>query len=287
VSRARLTVLAVTVAAAVAAAVAALALASKPSSSAPPAPSPSSMTTCERLVVPAYFNPPDWPAAIRSKPPPSAMILDISGMGAGLAPEPGFRAAVDAARAAGITVLGYVSTEDGQRPLAQDKAEIRNYAAWYGVTSIFLDRVSGDSAGLGYYRALASYVRARDSRAQLWLNPGDYPDRSYMSLGGVVMTFEGTYAQYATVTVPAWARDYPASRFAHTVYATSAADLWSALRLAAARNAGYVYITDGSGTNPYQALPGYWAAEDTAATAACGNGTQPSGTGPSGTGHAG
>src|SRR5262249_46379481 len=65
---------------------------------------------CERLVVPAYFEPPDWPRASGSVPPPSDMILDISGTGAGLAPQQDFRAAVGGARAAGVTVLGYIST---------------------------------------------------------------------------------------------------------------------------------------------------------------------------------
>lgn len=234
---------------------------------------PRAVAVCERLDVPAYFEPSDWPRASRSDPPPSDMILDISGTGAGPAPQQDFRTAVGGAQAAGVTVLGYISTVDGQRPLAEAEAEVAHYAEWYGVTSIFLDRVSGEPAQLGYYRALAAYIRARDRGGQLWLNPGDYPDQAYMSLGDVVMTFEGTYAQYAGesgAAVPGWARDYPAARFAHTIYATPAADLKPALRLAAARNAGHVYITDGSGDNPYQALPGYWAAEDAAAAATCG-----------------
>jgi spherulation-specific family 4 protein len=225
---------------------------------------------CAQLVVPAYFNQQSsWARTSGSKPPPANMILDISGVGAGTAAEPQFRASVQAARAAGITVLGYISTVNGQRPLAEDEAEVRHYAAWYGVTSVFLDRVADGPAQLGYYRTLAAYVRQQDPRAQLWLNPGVYPDRSYMSLGGVVMVFEGTYAQYWAAAVPGWARDYPASRFAHTVYATSAADLDSALRLARDRNAGHVYVTDGTGANPYDALPGYWGAEDAAVAASC------------------
>jgi hypothetical protein len=235
-------------------------------------PSAATAGGCTQLVVPAYFEPPAWTQATRSKPPPSAMILDISGMGAGPAAEPGFRAAVRQARAAGVTVLGYISTVDEQRPLAEDEAEVRHYAAWYGVTSVFLDRVSGDPAHLGYYRTLTAYIRQRDPRGQLWLNPGDYPDRAYMSLGGVEMVFEGTYAQYQKAAVPAWTRAYPASRFAHTIYAASAADLQQALRLAHDRNAGHVYVTDGTGTNPYQALPGYWAAEDHAVAGSCSRG---------------
>ena len=242
--------------------------------SSPGGPPPGSRAVCEQLVVPAYFEPVSWPAAYRGVKPPRDMVLDVSGVGAGSAPQPDFRAAVAAARAAGVTVLGYISTVEGRRPLSEVETEIRDYADWYGVTSVFLDRASGQLPQLGYYRAIADYVRSRDPGAQLWLNPGDYPDPAYMSLGGVEMTFEGTYADYtgaAGAAVPAWVRRYPASRFAHTVYAVPAAGLASALRLARARNAGHVYVTDGDGGNPYQALPDYWSAES-AAVASCGGG---------------
>jgi hypothetical protein len=223
---------------------------------------------CERLVVPAYFAPQYWGLAVAAKPPPS-VILDISGVGAGDAPQPRFRMLVSRAQAAGVTVLGYSSTVDGQRPIAEVEADVRHYAAWYGVTSIFLDRVSGQSAQVPYYQQLADYVHRAHPGAQVWLNPGVYPDQRYMSIGNVVMVFEGTYAQYQADVVPGWARKYPAARFAHTVYATSQADLANALRLAAGRNAGHVYVTDGTGANPYQALPGYWWAEVAAASAGC------------------
>lgn len=224
---------------------------------------------CERLVVPAYFSPLSWSGVFSGNPAPSDIVLDISGLGAGTAPQPDFSTAVSAAGTAGATVLGYISTEDGQRPLAQAEAEVRNYADWYGVTSIFLDRASGDPAQLGYYRALSRYIRSRDPRGQLWLNPGDYPDRAYMSLGDVVMTFEGTYSQYTGADVPSWVRDYPASRFAHNVYAAPASVLGRVLRLARSRDAGHVYVTDLIGSNPYQALPSYWSAEEDMAAAGC------------------
>ncbi len=224
---------------------------------------------CEHLNVPAYFAPGYWTEATRSTPPPTDMILDVTGVGAGTAPNPEFQALVSQAKAAGITILGYSSTEDGQRSIAQVEADVRDYAAWYGVTSIFLDRVSGQAQQIPYYKQLADYIHRTDPGSQVWLNPGDYPDQEYMSIGNVVMVFEGTYAQYLTADVPGWARDYPASKFAHTIFATPGADLANALRLAHSRDAGYVYVTDGTGSNPYQALPSYWSAEDTSATAAC------------------
>jgi len=224
---------------------------------------------CERLAVPAYFSPPYWETAIHSKYPPADMILNVSGAGAGKAPVPELQALVKQARAAGITVLGYSSTDEGKRPAAQVKADVRDYAAWYGVTSIFLDRVSGQAPQVSYYKQLASYIHRAHRGAQVWLNPGVYPNQSYLSIGDVVMVFEGTYAQYLTAQVPGWANRYPADRFAHTIYATPGQVLAEALKLAQQRNAKHVYVTDLVGSNPYQGLPSYWPTEDTDANATC------------------
>jgi hypothetical protein len=224
---------------------------------------------CEQLAVPAYFSAPYWIKAIQSKHRPADMILDVSGVGAGTAPEPSMQYVVKKAQAAGITVLGYSSTADGQRPISQVEADVRNYASWYGVISIFLDRVSGKSGQFSYYKKLADYIHAAHPGDQVWLNPGVYPDQDYMSIGDVVLVFEGSYAQYLTVRVPGWASDYPASSFLHTIYATPKSALVSALETAQQRGAGHIYVTDLVGLNPYQGLPSYWSTEDADATAGC------------------
>lgn len=225
---------------------------------------------CLQLVVPAYFySSSTWAQAADSKPPPGNVILDISGLGAGDAPDAHFEALVRQMKAKGITILGYISTVDGQRPAAQVETEVRNYKAWYGVTDIFLDRVSGAEPQAAYYRQLVSYIHQFDAGSSVWLNPGEYPDQDYMSIGDVVMVFEGTYDQYLSLQVPGWAGKYPASRFAHTIYATPGQDLAHAFQLAASRRAGHVYVTDGSGSNPYDGLPSYWSSEVSAASAGC------------------
>lgn len=225
---------------------------------------------CEQVFVPAYFSAPYWVKAIQSKHKPGELILDVNGEGAGSAPDAGLQHLVRQAQAAGITVLGYSSTADGQRPAAQVEADVRHYAAWYGVRSIFLDRVSGTPQLFSYYSQLAHYIQAAHQGAQVWMNPGVYPDdKNYMAISNVMMAFEGTYAQYLTTQVPGWARNYPPARFAHTIYATPAPALNTALRLAQQRNAGHVFITDLVGSNPYQGLPSYWAAEGAAAAAGC------------------
>ena len=231
--------------------------------------SPTSVTVCERLAVPAYFSPAYWEAAIHSAPPPADIILDVNGVGAGNAPVRQFQTLVKQAQAAGITVLGYSSTVDGQRPISQVEADVHNYASWYGVHSIFLDRVSGQPAQLSYYKQLAAYIHHAYQGAQVWLNPGDYPDQSYMSVGNVVLVFEGTYTQYLAAQVPGWVQSYPAAKFAQNIFDTPQDVLLKTLETAKQRRAGHVYVTELSGDNPYLKLPSYWTAEDAEATADC------------------
>jgi Spherulation-specific family 4 len=226
----------------------------------------------QRTFVPAFFYASGiWQQAADTKPVPSYMILDISGTGAGSGPVAHFQSIVKQERAAGITILGYSSTGYGLRPVSQVEADVRHYKAWYGVTDIFLDEVRGIGSQLPYYRKLAHYIYASNPGSSIWINPGNYPDPSYMSVSNVVMAFEGPYTAYHDVIVPSWVFGYNPDRFANTIYATRGSQVASALSLSRSRNAGYVYVTDGTGGNPYSALPSYWSTEDSDITQGCPN----------------
>lgn len=225
---------------------------------------------CQEVSIPAYFYPgPSWAEAVDSSPAPGMMILGITSSGAGSAPQRAYAQVTSRAQAAGIQVLGYASTDYGRRPAAAVEAEVRHYRAWYHVSGMFLDETAAGTGGLPYYRRLTDYVRAADPGAVVMLNPGTYPSRRYMALGDVVLAFEGPYARYARLRVPGWVDRYPAARFSHVVYGTPGSRLAAAVRLAAERHAGYVYVTDLAGRNPYRALPGYWAAEAAMVAATC------------------
>jgi hypothetical protein len=224
---------------------------------------------CQASFVPAFFAPQGWSRAVGGSSGPAVMILNPAS-GPGTAPDRAFQAAVREARAAGATVIGYIGTNYSKRPLAQAEKDVRDYRSWYGVTGIFLDQTpTTGSAQIGYYRSLARVVRQSAPRAPVWLNPGAYPDQSYMSVGTVVMVFEGPYESYVPSRVPGWVRHYRPARFAHTIYATPGGDLASAVRLSRLRNAGYAYITDDVGPNPYSSLPSYWRREQAAVAGGC------------------
>jgi len=238
-------------------------LACAPGAHVAPRDPPLTTARCQSLVVPAYFYPgPEWTRAYQSRTVPRIMIMDAAGSGAGSVPDPAYQAAVKQAQAAGITVLGYSDTDYGQRQASVVEADVRKYKAWYGVTSIFLDQAASSAGQLPYYSRLARYIHGENPGATVVLNPGTYPDQRYMSVGDIIVAFENTYAHYVGLRVPGWVRGYPASRFAHIVYATAAAQLSGARALGERRRAGYVYITDRGGRQRYDSLPSYWDRED-------------------------
>jgi Spherulation-specific family 4 len=219
--------------------------------------------------VPAFFEPPAWAGAVTNGRAPAVMILNPAS-GPGTAPDPALQHAARHARAAGSRVIGYIGTNYGQLPAAQVRQEVADYRTWYHVGGIFLDQTpTQGTQQLGYYRDLARYIRQNISGAVIWINPGAVPDRSYLSVASVVMIFEGSYASYQHLTLPGWVARYPADRFAHTVYATPAPAVASALRLARDRNAGYLFLTQEAGSNPYDGLPSYWPGEQADLAGAC------------------
>jgi hypothetical protein len=225
---------------------------------------------CQQVAVPAYFYPgAGWTRAMGSRPVPSVMIVDITSSGAGTAPDRNYQAAIERAQAAGIEIMGYSNTNYARRPATAVEADVRKYKAWYDVSDIFLDQAARNSTNIAYYRQLTNYIHDVNPGSMVMLNPGTYPDRQYMSLGDIVMVYEDTYANYVSLQVPGWADKYPAAKFAYTIYDTSGAQLAKAISLAGRRHAGYVYVTNRTGSNPYSSLPSYWPREDAIIAARC------------------
>jgi hypothetical protein len=207
--------------------------------------------------LPAYFSPgPAWSAVAGGAPVVRYVIANpVSGPGSTV--DPAYSSVVAAASAAGVEVLGYVSTRWGTRPLGAVLQEIEHYQAWYGIAGVFVDEAASSTSELPYYRQLALAVR-RAAGGPVALNPGTVPDESYAEVADLLVVFEGSYADYRRWAPPPWQDGYPRERFWHLVYATPADDLRAALTAAEGRSAGVVYITDDVLDNPWDRLPSYW-----------------------------
>jgi hypothetical protein len=225
---------------------------------------------CQSTFVPAYFYSSSvWDQVIDTSPHPTVMLLNVDN-GVGTSPLSHFQSLVKQAQDAGITVLGYSSTEYGARSISSVESEISEYKSWYGVNGIFLDLTQGTSGEFSYYQTLANYIRSTISGGIVWLNPGSYPDPNFMSIANVVMVFEGSYSSYLSDQVPSWISQYSPSQFAHVLYDTPQSDFPSAVNLSRQRRAGHLFVTDLSGSgNPYGALPSYWSQEASAVSSGC------------------
>lgn len=207
---------------------------------------------CRMLLIPAYVPPDELEALAREVHPRLIVVNPASGPGT--EPVAGYRDAVGTLRRAGATVLGYVPTTYGARDAAQAQADIDRYRDWYETDGVFLDEAAGDAGHVPYYRALADHARG-DGERTVVLNPGVVPDRGYFDVADVVVTFEGTFAQYEQDRPPAWLGELPRDQVAVLVHGATRAQ--AADVVSGAGHAGYAYATPGVLPHPWGTVPAY------------------------------
>jgi hypothetical protein len=203
---------------------------------------------------------------LQAAPVVSLIIVDIGSPGGpGTVRLASYVAAINAAHAAGQTVVGYVDTNYASRPFAELSAEIDLWYQLYPtIDGIFFDEVTiSESPIAGYYAPAYAHVKAMPGRAIVVINPGTTTSESYMSVADIVMSYEDSYAGYVNAfTPPAWVWNYPASRFWNVIMnAPSAAEMQNAVRLSRERHVGYVFVTNLDPANAFRTLPSYWDAE--------------------------
>lgn len=245
----------------------------------------------QTIAVPSYFYPgPLWTQMEEAVPTVGLAIINPFN-GPGATQNPDYTAQVIRSQAAGLTVLGYVHSSYGLRPVAEVKADIDRFYDWYNVDGIFIDEVSTDcglvSGPSFYYQELYDHIQGSTlpgggpvQGTLTVLNPGQQTNECYMAVGDVIVNFEGSYDNtgpppiFRTYTddylAPSWVADYPPERFWHLVYtAWDVAAMQHAVALSKERHAGWVYITpdDLHDDNPWDSLPpdgapgSYWAEE--------------------------
>ncbi len=185
--------------------------------------------------------------------------------GPGHAHERALAEQVRRSQAAGLIVLGYVSTAYGARRITDVVAEADCYRRWYSVDGIFFDEVASGCELVGYYSELAADVRASRRDARVVLNPGTNPQECLMGVTDVMLSFEGDYRTYVDdYDGPAWAPKYHPARVWHLIHgARTVAEMEQAVYLSRLRGAGWVYVTPQQLPNPWYTLPPqqYWERE--------------------------
>ncbi len=222
--------------------------------------------SAQSLAVPAYFYPGQYWTQLDQAGSGVGVAVMNPDSGPGSGPDPNYVSAIRSAESAGIRVVGYVYTSYGSRSLAAVESDINAYYSWYPqLDGIFLDEASTSCAEEPYYAALNSYVKSKGGVGLTVLNPGTQTNQCYEPAADILLTFEGSDAQYVShYSAPSWVTQYPASHFWHVIYATSTVSaMATAIQLSKQRNAGYVYVTPATLPNPYDLLPAglYWSDE--------------------------
>jgi len=215
-----------------------------------------------RMAVPAYFAPgPEWQRVIAAAPTVGMVIINpANGPGAGTIPQ--YTQVIAQARAAGIIVLGYVSTSYGQRPEADVIADINSYYDLYSLSGIYLAEgpMEADCTPLeAQYRRVADAAHARDAHA--YLAVGTHYCPTYVYFFDLMVEFAMSWSDYQTYTVPTWMPAGSPERFCHFISDVPAAEAGAAISRAIANGAGWVFATDQSQPNPWGQLPVYFDAE--------------------------
>lgn len=228
-------------------------------------PSPPAM----RLLVPAYFYPDgaglkhwDRLIAAAARAPVTAIVNPASGPGDKA--DPSYSRVVEQAKKAGVTLIGYVSTRYGKRPLADVKANVDRWGQLYPeVAGIFFDEQASAADHVAYYAALYQYARKERRREPVVTNPGTVCAEGYVSrpASDAACFFEADKG-FGDFRLPAWADRYAASRFAALAYKIGTAEqMRKHVEAAARQRVGYFFVTDAAGKNPWDRLPVYWDEE--------------------------
>ncbi|MCC6492271.1 MAG: hypothetical protein IT424_04550 [Pirellulales bacterium] len=235
----------------------------------------SSQAPALEIVVPAYFYPgrnSPWVEMTAAADDAPITAIMNPGNGPGNVPDNNYVSAVNAFRAAGGRVIGYVYSSYGNRPLAEVTADIDRYAAWYAIDGIFVDEMAntGPAERLNYYKSIYDHAKTKDPKWEVMGNPGTHTIEAYADwpTADRLMVFENTGAQSPPYVPSPWTANYDSDRFVHLVHTEpSAENMAAALDLALQRNAGGIYITDDVMNNPWDRLPTYWQAEVAAVAA--------------------
>jgi hypothetical protein len=179
----------------------------------------------------------------------------------------------------GQRILGYVSTQNGNRPRQQIDADLD---AWYDrypaqLDGIFLDEgpVFDDSRQAFYVDLINHIKQTYPGRRTVLLNAAQFPNKWVVEVADHVILWEETRDTYRDenkyqaigpggqlVGVPRWWKSPElTNRITHIVHTCQTArQMVQVVQLARRRNAGNVYVFDGNSSG-YDRLPSYWREE--------------------------
>lgn len=221
------------------------------------------------ILVPAYFYPPTyWDGLNWAAARVPVIVIMNPGSGPGSVQDPNYVAVVNSLRAAGGKVLGYIYSSYAARDTNAIKADITSFFNFYPLDGVFIDEMQNTAVtnDYNYYASLYQFIQTKGTNLLVFGNPGTTTQEPYLTQPTVdgLITFENDATNYPAYPTDGWVTNHLARQFGHVTYAVSnAAAMTNVVNLAASRNAGWLFVTDGNNNagNPYDRLPAYWTNE--------------------------
>jgi hypothetical protein len=219
-----------------------------------------------KLFVPAYFYPAgeglkEWERLIAAAKEVPIVTIANPASGPGERVDPNYTDVISRATKAGLTVIGYVSTEYAKRSVEQLKADVDRWRQFYPeIGGMFFDEQTSDASRLQHYREAFDYARRQIKGGFVASNPGVPCDAAYFADGlpDAISVFEH-HDGYDRFVPPAGWGDSERRRSAVLPYDTRDAEqMRQRLRRAVELRLVYFYATDDNGANPWDRLPTYW-----------------------------
>ena len=187
----------------------------------------------------AYPNVPIW------------VVLDPAN-GPGTSIDPTYTNAVTQLRNAGINLLGYVDTNYGNRSLNAVQTDIQRWKTLYKPDGIFLDLMAVKHS---YYQNITTYSKNIGFQMVVG-NPGTNISETSAADVDVVNIFENSFLPIPLSQFQNWYNVSPPSNLSLISY--NIATLPTAFIQSAETNFGWIFITDQTGVDPYEAYPSYF-----------------------------
>jgi hypothetical protein len=201
-------------------------------------------------LIPAYLKPSGL-APLIAHPDRNRLVVVNPENGPGTTVHPAYADAIAQLQGTGTGVLGYVRTDYGSRDPALVRRDVERYSDWYGIRDLFVDEVAAGADELPYYTTLSANLRTTPGRL-IAFNPGRTPAPGYFGLADIVVTFEGSFADYrATRDLPPTTMPLSPTKTAHLIFGASDQQ---ARDVVAHPRADYVYASPATYPNPWGTL---------------------------------
>eukprot|EP00759_Apiculatamorpha_spiralis_P032862 PhF_6_TR34184/c0_g1_i2/m.50049 len=217
-----------------------------------------------QLIIPAYLDDPYWDQMITKQYlNATGIIIFNPSSGPGSAVDLWSQNRMISAKNRGFTLIGYISTNYGNRAPSLVLSDIQKYDALYpGLDGFFLDETSDVFKPI--YANYSAAIRARPNSPNIVvINPGTIMSEQYMSYADVSVVHEDAAATASRWWPAPWMSKYPSTRYAvmyHDVIGGASA-MRQLVDSIVAKNVSFLFVTDDTITpNPWNTLPTFYPA---------------------------